>query len=387
MCISLIGTWMQNIAQPWLAYQLTDSPFLLSLVSAMQFIPMLLFSLFAGALVDRLPKKPLIFFTQVASLLTTLVLAILTYMGHIQYWHILLMSGILGIINTLDMPVRQAFVVELVGKEYLMNAIALNSSAFNLARIVGPAIAALVMAKFGAATCFLINSISFAAVIVSLPFIKPKHIEVITTAPAKVFASIKDGLRYLVGEREILDTMLLLAVTSMLGMNYGVLLPVFTKAVLGQGEGTYGLLMTIMGIGAFAGAMVIASLSKHGPQKLILNLFPFLIAAAFLLFSFTTTSIMAILILIPAGFLFIAFASTCNTSVQLKTKGEYRGRIMSIYSLVFTGLSPIGNLIGGAVTDRYGVGAGFLISGVLIILPTALLLFVRRATDKKSLQE
>ena len=172
MCVSLIGTWMQNIAQPWLAYTLTNSPFLLSLIGIVQFTPMLIFSLFAGVIIDKFSKKKILLFTQTASLVITLVLAILVWTGKIQYWHILIMATMLGIVNTIDMPSRQSIIIELVGKEDLMNAIALNSMVFNLARIVGPAIAGIVMGYAGIAVCFFANSISFAAVVVGLFFIK-----------------------------------------------------------------------------------------------------------------------------------------------------------------------------------------------------------------------
>ncbi len=175
MCVSLIGTWMKNIAQPWLAYSLTSSAFLLSLVSALQFTPMLLFSLFAGAWTDKLPKKSILLFTQSASLIITLSFAILNSTGIIQYWHILVLAALMGIVNTLDMPARQSFVIELVGKIDLMNAIALNSSVFNLARIIGPALAGLVMGIWGLTVCFYANAISFGAVIISLLLMNPEH--------------------------------------------------------------------------------------------------------------------------------------------------------------------------------------------------------------------
>jgi len=178
MCISTTGTWMQNIAQPWLAFQLTNSPFLLSVIGAFQFTPVLLFSLFAGVLIDKLPKKNILIFTQSASLVITLILAILVLTGKIQYWHILVTATALGFVNTLDMPSRQTFVIELVGKEDRMNAIALNSTVFNLSRIVGPAIAGIVMGYFGAAACFFANSFSFGAVVISLFFIKPLKIHI-----------------------------------------------------------------------------------------------------------------------------------------------------------------------------------------------------------------
>ena len=176
-CISLIGTWMQNIAQPWLAYSLTNSPFLLSLIGVLQFTPVLLFSLFAGVIVDRFSKKQILIITQSLSLIISLILAILIWTGEIQYWHILVMATLLGVVNTFDMPTRQSMVIELVGKKDLMNAIALNSMAMNLARIIGPTIAGIVMGYIGVGSCFFINSISFAAVVISLFFIKPMPVK------------------------------------------------------------------------------------------------------------------------------------------------------------------------------------------------------------------
>jgi MFS family permease len=216
MCISLIGTWMQNIAQPWLAYSLTKSPFLLSLVGALQFTPMLLFSLFAGVLIDKFSKKKILLVTQSASLLITLALAILVWIGHVQYWHILVAATALGFVNTLDMPTRQSFVIELVGKDDLMNAIALNSSVFNLARIVGPALAGVVMAFAGIAACFYANSISFAAVIVVLLFIKPLAMRTNQKNDYKILVDIKDGIKYIYEERILFDTLLTTAIVVLL---------------------------------------------------------------------------------------------------------------------------------------------------------------------------
>lgn len=377
MCVSLIGTWMQNIAQPWLAYQLTNSPFLLSLVSAMQFVPVLFLSLFAGVIIDKLPKKRLLIITQSASLLVSLVLAILTYSGHIQYWHILIMATLLGVINTLDMPARQSFIIELVGKDDLMNAIALNSSVFNLARIIGPMLAALVMAQFGVAACFLINSISFAAVIISLMAIHPIAKSVKKAVSESIFCSIKNGLIYMKNRKDIYEIILLVAIVATLAMNFNILVPVLVKTVLGQAETAYGLLMSFMGVGSFAGAIFIASVSRKGPKHFFLWTVPYIVAATLILLGLNTNFLLAGILLAINGLFFIMFSTSCNTSLQLKSNGEYRGRVISIYTLVFSGFTPFGNLIAGVVTDRFGVGAGFIVTGLLIVVLMALLALVR----------
>jgi predicted MFS family arabinose efflux permease len=374
MCISLIGTWMQNIAQPWLAYSLTQSPFLLSLVSALQFTPMLLFSLFAGVWVDRLPKKRILFFTQSASMLITLALAILVATGWVRYWHILVAATTLGMVNTLDMPTRQSFVIELVGKEDLMNAIALNSSVFNLARIVGPALAGLVMAWAGVAACFFANAVSFAAVIFGLSLIKPLTVYRSSQRQRRIWSEIRDGLAYIRREPLLLRTLLIMAVVGTFAMNYNVLVPVFVKLVLKQQAKGFSFLMSFMGLGSFLGALLVAALSKSGPQKLVLNVIPFFIALFLILIGCTNRFVLTGLGLAISGLCFITFSSTANSRMQLNTRDEYRGRVMSIYTLVFGGLTPVGNLYAGLIADRFGPRTGFWASGAIIILLCGLLL-------------
>ncbi|MCX7773304.1 MAG: MFS transporter, partial [Clostridia bacterium] len=344
MCISLIGTWMQNIAQPWLAYSLTKSPFLLSLVGALQFTPMLLFSLFAGVLIDRFPKKKILLVTQSASLVITMVLATLVFLGNVQYWHILVAATALGFVNTLDMPARQAFVVELVGKEDLMNAIALNSSVFNIARIIGPALAGAVMAMAGVAACFYANSISFAAVIIGLFYIKPLVQAERKKKETKILSDIKEGIQYILREKEILQTLITVAIVGTFAINFSVLVPVFAKVILKQQEAGFGFLMSFMGVGSFIGAMVIASLSKSGPKRFILTVVPYLISAMLILTGLTNAYVLTGFGLAATGLFFVSFSSTANSTIQLRTRDEYRGRVMSVYTLVFGGSTPIGNL-------------------------------------------
>jgi MFS family permease len=384
MCISLIGTWMQNIAQPWLAYSLTNSPFLLSLVGALQFTPMLFFSLFAGVFVDRFPKKTILLFTQSSSLLITLALAILVWSGHVQYWHILVSSAILGLVNTLDMPARQSFVIELVGKEDLMNAIALNSSVFNMARVIGPALAGILMGTMGIASCFFINSISFAAVIAGLFFVHPMAVHGLVSKDGEMLSDIKNGLKYIAGNKTLSSTILNLAIVGIFAMNFSVLVPVFAKVILGQQETGFGFLMSFVGLGSFTGAMMIATMSTSGPKKFVLNIVPLFIAALLILTGFTNKFMVTGLTLAATGLCFVAFASTSNSTLQLNAADEYRGRVMSIFTLVFGGSVPIGSLFAGLICDRFGPREGFIACGGCIFLLMGARYFFERKTSRRS---
>jgi MFS family permease len=379
MCVSTTGTWMQNIAQPWLAYKLTDSPFLLSLVSAMQFMPILLFSLFAGVLVDRIPKKKILLFTQSASLLTALAIALLIWTKQIQYWHLLVSSTVLGLINTLDMPTRQSFLIELVPKEDLMNAIALNSAVFNLSRTIGPALAGLVMTYWGIANCFFINAISFGAVLISLFFIKPMKIERPEKKDVKILKNIGDGLKYIYKDKLLYVTILITAVVGTFAMNFNVLVPVFAVNVLHQQENGYGLLMSCMGLGSFLGAMLVAVLSKAGPKKFILYAVPIFVALALVITGFTGIYALTGIALAVAGFFFIMFTSTANSAMQMNTDSEHLGRVMSVYTLVFAGSTPIGNLYAGAISEKLGAGMGFILcGGIILVLMIPIYLYILR---------
>lgn len=377
MCISLIGTWMQNIALPWLAYSMTESPFLLSLVSALQFTPMLLFSLFAGVIVDRFPKKNILYFTQSAALLITLALAILVWSGHVRYWHLLLLATMLGMVNTLDMPTRQSFIIELVGREDLMNAIALNSSVFNMARVIGPAVAGVVMATMGIAFCFYINSLSFAAVLIGLFFIHPLVEYERAYEKGKILADIKDGLKYIVNNEHLLNTIITVAIVGVFAMNFNVLVPVFTKEVLGQEEAVFAFLMSMAGLGSFGGAMLIATMSRSGPQRFVLNVVPLFIAAMLILTGLTNQYAITGLCLAAAGLFFVAFISSANSSLQLNSTDDYRGRVISVYMLIFGGSVPLGNIYSGVISDHFGSRAGFIACGGVIFILLGIRRFIK----------
>jgi len=358
---------MQNIAQPWLAYTLTKSAFLLGLVGALQFTPLLLFSLFAGVLIDKFPKKKILYLTQSTSLIITLILAILVFSGRIQYWHILVLATALGFANTLDMPARQSFVIQLIGEKDLMNGIALNSAMFNVARIIGPAIAGIVMGHYGIGMCFLINSISFAAVIVSLFFIHPLPIQSRPMGKNNVFTEIKEGLKYIYNHRILLDAILLMIVIGTFAMNNNVLVPVFSKIILKQGETGLGYLFSFVGVGALIGAMLVALMSKSGPNKFIIYVVPLIIGIFLIINSLTSIFLLAGLCLAISGLLFNLFTSTINSTMQLNTTNEFRGRVMSVYTLVFAGSTPIGNLYAGLADDYIGARFGFAACGIIIV--------------------
>lgn len=385
MCVSLIGTWMQNIAQPWLAYSLTKSPFLLSLVGTLQFTPVLLFSLFSGVIIDRFPKKRILLFTQSCSLIITLILALLVSSGNIQYWHILVMATLLGLVNSLDMPTRHSFIIELVEKDNLMNAIALNSVAFNLARIIGPTIAGLIMGYSGIAVCFFINALSFAAVIVGLLFTKPIN-KPIKQKSRKILPEIKEGLRYVRNDKILLSSIGLVAIVGTFAPNFSVLVPVFTKEILNQNETYFGIIMSFMGIGSFIGALSMATLSKLGPKRKVLLIMPVVIGILLIITSFTNHYVLTGFTMSLIGFFFITFSSNSNTLIQLTSDDEHRGRVMSIYTLVFAGSTPIGNLFAGFFTEHYGARIGFIACGTAILLLMIPVLNIGRKKTKYELQ-
>jgi len=382
MCISTIGTWMQNTAQPWLAYSLTKSALLLSVVSALQFLPALLFSLFAGVLIDRLPKKRMLIITQSLSLVITFALWLLVHSGGIQYWHLLVTSSLLGLVNTLDMPLRQSFVVEMVGHDDLMNAIALNSLTLNVARMLGPSIAGIIMGAFGVSSCFLINSLSFLAVLISLFFIHPIACETVQEKDEQgVFACIGEGLKYIFHNEPRFTTMLFMTVVSIFALNYGVTIPVFATQVLGLAETGYGFLMSALGAGALTGALFVAALSKSGPRRFILFFLPALTGLILILIGNTNSFLTTGISLAVGGFLFVTYLSTANSNLQIHTVDRYRRRVMSVYSLIVAGSSPIGNLFVGAMDNWFGARMGFIASGIALmvfIVPIFVYMFIRR---------
>lgn len=384
-CISLIGTWMQNVGQSWLVYSLTDSPFLLGLVGALQFTPMMLFSLFAGTFVDKFPKRKILIFTQATLMVLALTLALLVATGTIRYWHVLILATLLGTVNTLDMPTRQSFMIELVGKQHLTNAIALNSSVFNAARIVGPAIAGALMMKFDIAFCFFGNALSFLAVIYGLTRMK------LEPAPAKkrentnMLQEVAEGLRYVATTPILRNSIILIAIIGTFTFNYSVLLPVFAREVLmQQGPSGYSFLMSSLGIGSFIGAVTVATRSKAEPKSHTLFYSAFAIAILLILVPATSMYAVVALTLVITGFFNISFSATANSTVQINSRDELRGRVMSVYALVFGGTTPIGNLISGFVANNVGPRAGFIVNGSITLALILVLLYFKKRAEKQT---
>lgn len=389
MAVSAIGIWMQNIAQPWLAYKLTDSAFLLGLVGALQFMPVLLFSLFAGVIIDRFKKKKILFLTQTSSFIIILTLALLTYSGHIRYWHLIVSSALLGFANTFDIPARQSFVIELVGKEDLSNGIALNSVQFNLARIIGPALAGIIMGTgpSGVAACFLINAVSYGAVILSLFFIKPYPMEKAPLNNINVLTDIKEGLQFIRRNRALFVPLLFLAVGATFAMNLNVLVPVFSDKVLQQTETGFGLLMSFTGVGALIGALTMASVSKSGPNKTFLYLFPFIVGVLILSIGFSGIFVLTGITLALISFFYIIFLASVNTTIQMNSTNEFRGRVMSVYSLILAGSTPLGNLFAGTFAEGFNASAGFIACGAaILIFLMPLYLFLRKNGQPRPFQ-
>lgn len=372
-CISLIGTWTQNIGQSWLVLSITGSPFLLGVVAAMQFLPITFFSLFAGVFTDKFPKKKILIFTQSVSMVLAFTLSALVFTNTLKFEHILALALCLGFCNTLDMPTRQAFNVEIVGKEDLMNAITLNSATFNLARIVGPAIGAMLMGYLGAGWCFLLNGFSFMTVIYGLVHIEATNYVRKKSSEKGMLKEILDGLKYIKNKSVLLETVILVSIMGIFVFNYNVLIPVFTKDILHMQEQTYGILLSSLGAGSLFGALLMSLKSKNGPNKFLMIGSCIAIGIMLIFTGISNIYYLTALSLAITGIFNIFFSTTANSMLQLNSKDEYRGRVMSVYSLVSAGLTPLGSLLSGLVAQKYGADICFMLSGISTIVLILLL--------------
>jgi len=370
--ISLIGTWMQTVAQSWLVYRLTGQASMLGLVAFSGQIPIFLLATLGGMAADRLRPQTLIVITQSTSLVLTLVLALLTLTGHVHIWHIVTTSVLLGVVNAFDIPARQVFVAQTVDRPDLMNAIALNSSMFNGARIVGPAVAGILVASVGEGWCFLLNSVSYVAVIGGLLAMR---LDAAHTRRAARGQSILEGFRFVARAHPVRDLMVLLGLMSLLGMPYSVLMPIFADQILHGGAKALGLLMGISGLGALAGAFSLAL--RRSPR----GLGEWIAAAAsgfglsLLAFSFSRSFPLSVLLMVPVGFCFMVQMAATNTLIQMMIPDSLRGRVMSVYSMMFMGMAPIGALLGGTLAHRFGApltvalgGGGCVLAGLAFTL-------------------
>lgn len=357
--ISLIGTWMQSVAQSWLVYRISGSSALLGLVAFAGQIPILLMSPIAGYAADRMSRHRMVIATQTSSMILALILAFLTLTNRIRIWEIFVLATLLGVVNAFDIPARQSFFVEMVGRDDLMNAIALNSSMFNSARIVGPAIAGILVAKIGEGWCFFANGISYIAVIVGLLFMRVEPFRA-KPATASAWQTIHEGFRYVHETAPIRAIIGLLAIVSVAGIPYTVLMPVFADRILHGDAQTLGILMGATGVGALSGALILAS-------RTALRGYTIFIAAASALFAFSLAGFslsnslwLSLVMLFLAGFAVMTQSGASNTLIQSIVPDHLRGRVMSVYSMMYIGIGPIGSAIAGFAAESFGPRATLL---------------------------
>ena len=374
--LSLIGTWIQRIATPWLVYHLTNSPFLLGLVGFAGQLPTFLIAPFAGVLTDRMNRYHILIVTQVAAMVQALLLALLYFTGTIQVWHIVILSIFLGIINAFDVPARQSFLVEMVDKkEDLGNAIALNSSMVNGARLLGPSVAGLLISFAGEGICFLINGLSYLFVIGSLLLMKvvPRKTN---NRDKNILNELKEGFSYAFGWAPIRYIILLLALISLMGMPYTVLAPVFAKEILHGGSHTFGFLMGASGLGALTGALFLASRKDASGIVRIIPLAAGIFGLGLISFSLSRFLPLSLVLMMVIGLGMMLQMASSNTILQTIVEDDKRGRIMSFYTMAFMGTAPFGSFLAGAFAKLIGAPYTVLIGGIACI--AGAIIFARR---------
>lgn len=378
--VSVTGTWMQSLAQSYLVYEvLESSPFELGLVNVFQFAPVLLLGIPAGIVADRLPKRNILVVTQSIFAFLALVLTMLVALGQVEVWHVYAVATVFGITNAFDMPTRQSFVSEMVGRESVMNAIALNATMFNTGRVLGPAIAGLVLATLGPAVCFGINAASYIAVIAGLLMMR------IERAPSRVVGSagarLREGLHYVRATPDILRTIVLVGVVGIFGMNFQVWVPILASDSFGSGGETYGLLFASMGVGSLAGALALATFGKtpSRPRMLIAAIALGVVEIALGVGAAIPIPLaIGMVLLALTGFASSNAMSTANSIVQTTSSDALRGRVMAVYMTVFAGTAPFGFLITGFLADRFGVGTSLTLCGTVTFLATIVIVWTQR---------
>jgi MFS family permease len=365
--VSLVGTWMQTVAQAWLVLQMTNDPFLLGLVAAVQFLPVLVLGLFGGIIADALPKRRTLIATQTTQMLLAFALFALVATGRVEIWHIIVLATMLGISNAVDMPTRQAFVVEMVGREDVANAVALNSAVFNSARIVGPAIAGLTIGAFDISVAFLVNGLSFLAVIVAYGLMRDDELRarprfLRPTSVGEVGTTLAEGLHYVRRTELVLLATVVVGLVSTFGMNFSVVIPALARGVLHTDAAGYGFLMAATGIGSLAAALAIAFSGRSRTVVIVVG--ALLLGVAEIAVASIHLFPLALVAMAFVGFGAIGMAATANTTIQLAVPDELRGRVMSVYTTVFVGSTPFGGLLMGWIASRYGVDVSLAAGGL-----------------------
>ncbi|MEX2226899.1 MAG: MFS transporter [Dehalococcoidia bacterium] len=367
--ISLSGTWMQTIAQAILVIELTDSKIALGTVTMLQFLPITIFVLFAGVIADRVPKRNFIFATRTLAMAQALVLAALVYSGRVELWHVYSLAFVLGLSNAFEQPARQAFIVDMVGKDDLMNAIALNSGLFNGARLVGPAFGGVIIDLFGVDTAFLINGLSFIPILLSLALMDTSQLhgtESRRSDRMNPIGELREGLSYAFRTPSVLLVVILVAIVGTFGYNFTVMLPLLSEYVLDRGPRGLGFMTAAVGLGALISALVLASRSRAAVSTLFIGGFAFTALLAGVAFSQWYLLTLALLLFL--GVANTTFASTANTSLQLATPDHLRGRVMALYMLLFAGSTPIGGFLTGFLAETMGVSTAIAVNAAACLL-------------------
>jgi predicted MFS family arabinose efflux permease len=361
--VSMVGTWMQVVGQAWLVLEVTHSAFLLGVTNALQWSPTLLLSLPAGVLADRIPKRTLVIATQTASLLLAGGLGLLTVLGWVRYWHIAAAATLLGIVSAIDVPARQALIIELVeGSEDLTGAVALNSALFNSARLIGPSLAGLVIAAWGAGVAFLANAVSFLAVIWALVVIRTEPAD--TVAPGvSLLRGVREGVRFVRHTPPVLWVFIVLGILALFPMNFELFVPVLARTQLRVGAAGFGFLMAIQGAGALVGALGVAAMGRAVPRWMFLLWGAIILCCATMALGLARDAVTAGILLFVAGGSMIAFTVIANSTTQVETPDVLKGRVMSLYNLVYNGTTPPGALLIGWLIEAVGLPAALGITG------------------------
>ncbi|MFL5674772.1 MAG: MFS transporter [Chloroflexota bacterium] len=381
--ISLVGTWMQQVAQAWLVLELTHDPLWLGVVAAAQFVPVLIFGLFAGVLADNLPKRQTLQVTQAIKMALSITLAVVAFSGLASIPFLIVLALVIGTVNSVDMPVRQAFSVEMVGREDIGNAVALNSAMFNGARIVGPAVAGLVIGAVGVTAAFVIDAISFLAVIIALAAMRDSELHpAARIAPPEslhgVMTQLREGLHYVRVTPVVLLGILVVGLVSTVGMNFSVIMPPYAETVLDSGATGYGFLMAASGVGSLLAALWLAfgrgtRVRRIAWGAIVLGLGEMALGAS-------STYVISLALMVAVGFGAILMAATANTTMQLAVPDGLRGRVMSVYTTIFAGSTPIGGPLMGGLASAFGVAVSLAIGGVVAtIVGVAAFVWIRRA--------
>ncbi|MBI4849595.1 MAG: MFS transporter [Nitrospirae bacterium] len=375
--ISLTGTWMHSAAQGWLVFKLTNSPFYLGLVGSAMSMPILLFTMAGGVVADRFFKWKIILTAQIILMFVVLLLAVMVSSGVITVWHVLIISFLIGTTNSFEIPARQSFFIELVGKENLVNAIALNSAAFHGARMIGPTIAGIIMGSIGLSACFYINSISFLAVIIGLLRMRFKPEEIKTSHGTGIRKEFNEGMKYIFADSKVYTLIMSSGIISFFGFPYVTFLPVYARDILKTGATGLGILMGAAGAGALTGALSLAVRGDSSKQGILLAVSGLAFSAALLVFSFSTTAWLSYLMLFIVGFGAITQVATANSLLQLAVPDKLRGRVMSSFTTVFLGMTTIGNLVLGSLAHYIGTQYALLTSSGLCLSVSFLLILLK----------